>query len=331
MVKRQSVLITGGAGFIGSHLAERLIAQGNRVFVLDNLSTGSLDNIKHLRGNKNFVFKKGDILNKRLVKKLVAETDEVYHLAAAVGVKTIMDKPLESWVTNIQGTENILESARERKIPVLVASTSEIYGKNTKLPFGEDDDRVYGSVKNYRWGYAFSKGVDEFLALAYFREYSLPVRVVRFFNTIGPRQTGEYGMVVPRFVRQALAGKDLTVHGTGKQTRSFGYVGDVVDAVIKLMAYPESAGEVYNIGSDEEISIENLAKRVIELTASKSKIKYVPHSKVYPKGFEDMQRRRPDLSKIKVLIGYKSSKSLDEVIKDIIGYENLFRFNRRRA
>ncbi len=321
MVKRQSVLITGGAGFIGSHLAERLIEQGNRVFVLDNLSTGSIDNIKHLRGNKNFVFERGDVVEKKVVKKMADEADIIYHLAAAVGVKTIMDKPLESWFTNIEGTENVLKAARERKVPVLIASTSEIYGKNTKLPFGEDDDRVYGSVKNYRWGYAFSKGVDEFLALAYFRECGLPVRVARFFNTIGPRQTGEYGMVVPQFVRQALLGKDITVHGTGKQTRSFGYVGDVVDAVIKLMAHPKSAGEVYNIGSDEEISIENLARKVSQLTESKSKIKYVPHSKIYHEGFEDMQRRRPDLSKIKALIGYKPSKDLDGVIKEIIEYE----------
>lgn len=321
MVKRKTVLITGGAGFIGSHLCEKLVARGDKVFVLDNLSTGSLNNIQHLRGNNNFIFKKGDVLNRNLVKKMISTVDEAYHLAAAVGVKTVMDKPLESWLVNIKGTENILEAALARKISVLIASTSEIYGKNTKLPFGEDDDRVYGSVKNYRWGYAFSKGVDEFLGLAYFREYGLPVRIVRFFNTIGPRQTGEYGMVVPRFVKQALKGEPLTVHGTGKQTRSFGYVGDVVDAVIKLMADSGSVGEVYNIGSDEEISIKNLAGKVIKLTGSKSKIVHVPHNRVYPQGFEDMQRRRPDLTKIKALIGYRPSKSLDEVIKEIIEHE----------
>lgn len=331
MSKAKSALITGGAGFIGSHLAEKLIAQGDRVFVLDNLSTGYLDNIKHLLENKNFVFKKGDVLDKNLVKRMVFEADEIYHLAAAVGVKTIMNKPLGSWLVNIKGTENVLEAALARKTPVLIASTSEIYGKNTKLPFGEDDDRVYGPVKNYRWGYAFSKGVDEFLGLAYFREYGLPVRIVRFFNTIGPRQTGEYGMVVPRFVRQALKREPLTVHGTGKQTRSFGYVSDVVDAVIKLMADTKSAGEVYNIGSDEEISVENLAKKVIKLTGSKSKIEYIEHGKVYPEGFEDMQRRRPNLSKIKAFIGYKPSKSLDEVIGELIEYENLLRINRHRA
>jgi len=338
MTKKKSVLITGGAGFIGSHLAEKLLAQGKKVFVLDNLSTGRKENITHLLANSNFTFRKGDVLNKILVKKMVGESDEIYHLAAAVGVKTVMEKPLESWLVNIRGTENVLEAALLRKIPVLIASTSEIYGKNTKLPFGEDDDRVYGPVKNYRWGYAFSKGVDEFLSLAYFREYSLPVRVVRFFNTIGPRQTGEYGMVVPRFVRQAIRDEDITVHGTGKQTRSFGYVGDVADGVVKLMVHPKSAGEVYNLGSDEEITIENLAKKVIKLTKSNSKIVRVPHSKVYPEGFEDMQRRKPDLSKVKRLIGYKPNKELDDVIKEVIEYEKisygkktLFRFNRHRA
>lgn len=321
MSKRQNVLITGGAGFIGSHLAEKLLAQGKKVFVLDNLSTGKKENIKHLLANKNFIFKKGDVLSKRLVRRCMQDIDEAYHLAAAVGVRIIMEKPLESWILNIKGAENILDIACERNTPVLIASTSEIYGKNTKLPFHENDDRVYGSVYNYRWGYAFSKGVDEFLALAYFRERGLPVRIMRFFNTIGPRQAGEYGMVVPRFVRQALSGKPITVHGNGKQTRSFGYVGDVADAVIKVMNNTKSAGEVYNLGSDEEISIENLAKKVILLTGSKSKIVYIPHNKVYKAGFEDMERRRPDLSKIKKLIGYKPTKRLDDVIKEIIEYE----------
>ncbi|MBI1888492.1 MAG: SDR family NAD(P)-dependent oxidoreductase [Candidatus Spechtbacteria bacterium] len=317
----KSALITGGAGFIGSHLAEKLLERGEKVFVLDNLSTGRKENIQHLLKNKKFKFQKGDVLNKTLVKKSMEGVDEVYHLAAAVGVKTVMEKPLESWIINIQGTENILECALDRKIPVLIASTSEIYGKNTKLPFREDDDRVYGSVRNYRWGYAFSKGVDEFLALAYFREKGLPVRIVRFFNTIGPRQTGEYGMVAPRFVRSALLGVPLTVHGTGKQTRSFGYVGDVVDAVIKIMRHPKSVGEVYNLGSDEEISIENLAKKVITLARSSSQIRYIPYKEAYPEGFEDMQRRRPDLSKIKALIKYKPKHSLDDVIKKIVEYE----------
>lgn len=329
MGKQEAVFITGGAGFIGSHLCEKLLAQGKRVFVLDNLSTGRLDNIKHLISGKNFVFKRGSVLNKSFVKGMATGVDEIYHLAAAVGVKTVMEKPLESWILNIQGTENVLNAALERETPVLIASTSEIYGKNTKLPFGEDDDRVYGSVRNYRWGYAFSKGVDEFLALAYFREKGLPVRIVRLFNTIGPRQTGEYGMVVPRFVRQALKGEAITVHGTGKQTRSFGYVGDVVDAVIKLMAHPKSAGEVYNLGSDEETTIEDLAKKIIKLTESKSKIVYVPYNKEYPEGFEDMKRRRPDLSKIKKLIGYEPKTSLDDAIKAIVEYENLLHFNRR--
>lgn len=317
----KSALITGGAGFIGSHLAEKLLEQGEKVFVLDNLSTGRKENIQHLLKNKSFKFQKGDVLNKTLVKKSMEGVDEVYHLAAAVGVRTVMEKPLESWIINIAGTENILERALARKVPVLIASTSEIYGKNTKLPFGEDDDRVYGSVRNYRWGYAFSKGVDEFLALAFVREKGLPARIVRFFNTIGPRQSGEYGMVVPRFVRQALKGEPLTVHGTGKQTRSFGYVGDVGDAVIKIMRHPKSVGEVYNLGSDEEISIENLAEKVIKLARSSSQIHYVPYNKVYPQGFEDMQRRRPDLSKVKALIHYMPKHSLDDVIKKVIEYE----------
>jgi UDP-glucose 4-epimerase len=322
MGKQNRVLITGGAGFIGSHLAEKLVAMGDKVFVLDNLSTGSLHNIKHLLSSKNFVFKKGSVLNGPLVRKMAEMADEVYHLAAAVGVKTVMEKPLESWIVNIRGTEIVLEACNERKIPVLLASTSEVYGKNTKLPFGEDDDRVYGPVKNYRWGYAFSKGVDEFLGLAYFREKGVPVRVVRFFNTIGPRQSGEYGMVVPRFVGQALRGEPLTVYGTGRQTRSFGYVGDAVEAIIKIMSHPKSAGEVYNVGSDEEISINALAKKVLKLTGSKSRIVRMPYNKVFSDGFEDMQRRRPDISKIKKLIGYKPKHTLEESIKTIIKHES---------
>lgn len=322
MNKNRLVLITGGAGFIGSHLAEKIVARGDRVFILDNLSTGKQDNIKHLLTNKNVSFRKGDVLNKSLVKNIVDQVDEVYHLAAAVGVKTVMEKPLKSWVTNIQGTENILEASLAHKIPVLIASTSEVYGKNTELPFHEEDDRVYGSVKNYRWGYAFSKAVDEFMALSFFREKELPVRVARFFNTTGPRQTGAYGMVVPRFVHQALHNEDITVYGTGQQTRSFGYVGDTTDAIIGLMENKTSAGEIYNIGSDEEISINNLAKKIIELTQSKATIKHIPYSAVYADGFEDMQRRRPDLSKIKAITNYKPSKNLDDIIKEIITFEN---------
>src|SRR3989344_1089457 len=316
-----AVFVTGGAGFIGSHLCEKLLLGGKKVFALDNLSTGRMENIQHLISNGNFKFTKGSVLDKDVVDKMANDADEVYHLAAAVGVKTIMEKPLESWILNIEGTENVLNAACKRKTPVLIASTSEIYGKNTKVPFGEDDDRVYGSVKNYRWGYAFSKGVDEFLALAYFREKGLPARIARFFNTIGPRQTGIYGMVVPRFIQQALKNEPIMVYGDGNQTRCFGYVKDVVGAVIALMERNDTAGEVYNLGSDEEISINELAKRVIKLTGSKSKIAHIPYSDVYPEGFEDMARRKPDLSKVKRSINYKPTVNIDGILKEIVDFE----------
>ncbi|OGZ57368.1 MAG: nucleoside-diphosphate sugar epimerase [Candidatus Spechtbacteria bacterium RIFCSPHIGHO2_02_FULL_43_15b] len=316
-----AVFVTGGAGFIGSHLCEKLLLGGKKVFALDNLSTGRMENIQHLISNGNFKFTKGSVLDKDVVDKMANDADEVYHLAAAVGVKTIMEKPLESWILNIEGTENVLNAACKRKTPVLIASTSEIYGKNTKVPFGEDDDRVYGSVKNYRWGYAFSKGVDEFLALAYFREKGLPARIARFFNTIGPRQTGIYGMVVPRFIQQALKNEPIMVYGDGNQTRCFGYVKDVVGAVIALMERDDTAGEVYNLGSDEEISINELAKMVIKLTGSKSKIAHIPYSDVYPEGFEDMARRKPDLSKVKRSINYKPTVNIDGILKEIVDFE----------
>jgi len=319
--RRKIILITGGAGFIGSHLSEKLIAKGDTVFALDNLSTGRKENIAHLLPNKNFVFQKGDVLNKRTVKKITEGVDEIYHLAAAVGVRTVMEKPLESFIINSHGTENILEAAEAKKIPVLLASTSEIYGKTTEVPFREEGDRVYGSVYNYRWGYAYSKGLDEFLGLAYFREKGVPVRVVRFFNTIGPKQLSEYGMVVPTFVRKALRGDDLPVYGDGKQQRAFGYVGDVVDAVVKIMAQPKSAGCVYNLGSQEEISILDLAKKVIKLVESDSKIIFIPHKKVYKEGFEDMDRRVPDISALRKLIRYNPKTGLDEIIKKIIEHE----------
>lgn len=290
--------------------------------MLDNLSTGRIENIRHLLARKDFVFKKGSVLNKTLVKKIAAEVNEIYHLAAAVGVRTVMENPLESFIVNSHGTEIVLEAAEAGKISVLLASTSEVYGKTTKVPFGEEDDRVYGSVYNYRWGYAYSKGLDEFLGLAYFREKGVPVRIVRFFNTIGPRQLGEYGMVVPTFVRKALSGESLLVHGDGRQMRAFGYVGDVVDAVVKIMAHPKSVGKVYNLGSQEEISILDLAKKVIKLTGSSSKIILVSHKRVYKEGFEDMARRVPDISKIKKLIGYKPKHTLEESIKEIIKYES---------
>ena len=321
MPNKKNVLITGGAGFIGSHLAEKLLAQGKKVFVLDNLSTGRKENIAHLLSNKNFVFCKGDVLNKRAVKSITQGVDEIYHLAAAVGVKNVMERPLESLIVNIKGTEVVLDAAEPKKTPVFIASSSEIYGKNTRTPFREDEDRLYGPVQNYRWGYAFSKSVDEFLALAYFREKGLPVRIARFFNTVGPRQTGAYGMVIPRFVKSALAGEDIVVYGNGLQTRSFGYVEDVVDAVVKIMAHPKSLGDVYNIGSNEEISINELAKKIIALTGSRSKIVHIPYEEAYGEGYEDMMRRCPDISKIKNLIGYKPKYRLEETIKKIIEHD----------
>src|SRR3989344_1804769 len=262
----KKILITGGAGFIGSHLAEKLLQAGEEVFVIDDLSTGSFKNIAHLKNNKNFHFTKGTILNRVKLKKLASKADQIYHLAAAVGVKTVVEKPLESFLLNIKGTEIVLDAALKYKIPVLVTSTSEIYGKNDKLPFNEESDRIYGSACHSRWGYAMSKGADEFLALGYHREKGLKAVIVRLFNVVGPRQTGAYGMVVPRFVQQALAGKPITVYGNGCQTRCFACVCDVTDALIKLMANPKAIGHIFNTGSDEEVSIKELAQKVIKLT-----------------------------------------------------------------
>ena len=323
--KKKAILITGGAGFIGSHLAEKLLAQGEEVLIIDDLSTGNLDNLKHLEGNQNFKFIEGSVLDKDLLVQNIAKVDEVYHLAAAVGVKTIIDKPLESFLINIDGTKNVLEAAAKKKIPVLIASSSEVYGKNNKLPFKEEDDRVYGSAYHNRWGYGFSKGSDEFLGLAYFREKQLPVIIVRLFNVIGPRQTGAYGMVVPRFVKQALSGQALTIYGDGRQTRCFGYIDDVVDALIGLMENPKSYGQIFNVGSDEEISIKDLAEKIIELTKKKlpninPKIEFIPYAEVYGTDFEDMLRRRPDLAKIKKTINYHPKFTLEESLKKIINY-----------
>lgn len=318
MVKK--ILITGGAGFIGSHLAEKLLGKGEEVFVIDNLSTGTLDNIKHLKGDKNFHFIKGTILNARGVEKLVRKVDQIYHLAAAVGVKTIIDKPLESFLLNTRGTEIILDAAAKHKVPVLITSTSEVYGKNGKVPFSEDSDRVYGSAYHSRWGYAMSKGADEFLALAYHREKGLPAVIVRLFNVIGPRQTGFYGMVVPRFIQQAIAGQPITIYGNGYQTRCFGYISDVTDALVKLAGHPKAAGHIFNLGSDEEITIKDLAQRVKNMVGSKSKIIFVPYEKIYGQNFDDMARRKPDLSMIKKIIGYEPKVSLEGSLKKIIDY-----------
>lgn len=316
----KKILITGGAGFIGSHLAEKLIKQGEEVFVIDDLSTGRLENIKDLLNKDKFHFIEGCILDKELVAQTAAKVDEIYHLAAAVGVKTIIDKPLESFLINIDGTKNVLETAVERKTPVLITSSSEVYGKNDNLPFKEEDDRVYGSAYHNRWGYGLSKGSDEFLGLAFFREKHLPVIIVRLFNVIGPRQSGAYGMVVPRFIQQAMSGEPITVYEDGSQTRCFGYVEDVVSALIGLMKNQKAPGQIFNVGSDEEISIKDLAEKIIDLTKSNSKIRFVPHIEVYGADFEDMAHRRPDISKIKNLIDYKPKLNLEESLNKIIDY-----------
>ncbi len=318
MVKK--ILVTGGAGFIGSYLSEKLLDKGEEVFVIDDLSTGSLKNIKHLINNKNFHFTKGTILDVKAIEKLVKKVNQIYHLAAAVGVKTIIDKPLDSFILNIRGTEIILDAALKYKVPVLLASTSEIYGKNNNLPFTEDSDRVYGSAYHNRWGYAMSKGVDEFLALAYYRERGLPTVIARLFNVIGPRQTGVYGMVVPRFIQQALADSPITIYGNGEQTRCFACVCDITDALIKLMNHPKAVGHIFNLGSDEEITINALAQKIKSMTDSRSKITFIPYAKIYGHDFDDMARRKPDLSKIKKIIGYQAGVNLEQSLLKIIKY-----------
>jgi UDP-glucose 4-epimerase len=313
-----NVLITGGAGFIGSHLTERLVERGDRVTILDDLSTGRYENVAHLDGHPNVQLVIGTILNETLVDKLVERVDVVFHLAAAVGVELIIKKPLESMVTNIRGSEVVMEMAHRYRKKVLIASTSEIYGKNIHGPFKEDDDRVLGSPLKSRWSYSTSKAVDEILAYVYWKEKQVPTIIVRLFNTVGPRQSGAYGMVIPRFVSQALAGQPLKVHGEGKQTRCFLHVRDVVDAMIKLAEHPRAVGEVFNLGSQEEISIEELAERVIQLTKSASRIDYVPYEEAYEEGFEDMPRRIPDISKIRSLIGFQPTMNLNQIILSVV-------------
>jgi UDP-glucose 4-epimerase len=316
----KKVLITGGAGFIGSHLAGKLLQNGEEVFAVDNLSTGSLENIKHLQESEKFNFIEGSVLDEKLMEDLISKVDQVYHLAAAVGVRTILKKPLNSLLTNIKGTEIILKEAEKKGIKVLLFSSSEVCGKDEKMPFKEEDDRTYGSVYNDRWVYAFSKAVDEFLGLAYWREKKLPVVIVRLFNVIGPKQTGTYGMVVPALIKQGLAGKDITVFGDGEQTRCFADIEDVLNASLKLMDSKEAEGNVIHLGSNEEISINQLAKKVKDLTNSSSKIVHIPYDQAYSDGFEDFRRRVPDISKIKNLIGYTPKISLEESIKKIVEY-----------
>ncbi|OGC90385.1 MAG: nucleoside-diphosphate sugar epimerase [candidate division Zixibacteria bacterium RBG_16_53_22] len=314
------VLITGGAGFIGSHLAEKLLEQGHHVFAVDNLSTGKLENIVHLRGNPEFEFFAGTIMDEILMAEMISQCETIFHLAAAVGVRLIIDKPVDTIETNIMGSEIVLKLANRRKRKVIITSTSEVYGKNEQVPFKESDDSVYGPTVKSRWSYACSKAIDEFLALAYYREKKLPVVIVRLFNTIGARQTGEYGMVVPTFVKQALMGHPLTVFGDGSQSRCFTNVRDVVRAMVSLAENPEAVGQVYNIGSSEVITINDLACRVKELCGSKSEIQYIPYDKAFEAGFEDMYQRVPDLLKIHDAIGYKPMISLDQSIQEIIEY-----------
>ncbi len=313
-------LITGGAGFIGSHLAEALLAHGDSVFVLDNLSTGAMENIVHLKGRAGFEYFIDSVENEGLLAELVDRSDVVFHFAAAVGVKLIVEQPVRTIETNVHGTEIVLKHANKKKKLVVIASTSEVYGKSEDVPFREDSDLVLGPTTKHRWAYACSKAIDEFLALAYWKERQLPVIVVRFFNTVGPRQTGQYGMVIPNFVRQALAGEAITVFGDGTQQRSFTHVADVVQALLKLVKEPKAVGQVINIGNTGEISIQKLAERVRELSGSKSPIKLVPYEEAYESGFEDMPRRVPDLSKVTALIGYKPRFSLDDILTQVIEY-----------
>lgn len=312
------ILITGGAGFIGSHLAERLIAEGHSVTALDDLSTGRMENLTAVIDNQAFRFVEGTVLDRDLVQEHVDQADVIFHLAAAVGVKLIMDEPSRSILTNINGTEIVLQSAIPDKKLTFVASTSEVYGKAKKFPFSEDDDLTIGATKNLRWSYACAKTLDEFLALAYAREVELPVVVLRFFNTTGPRQTGRYGMVLPNFVQNALDGKPLMVHGTGEQSRCFGHVLDVVEALMRLMVTPEAQGQVFNVGTDQEVTIRSLAEQVVAATGSSSEIKLVPYSDVYPVGFEDMNRRLPDMSKLQRVVGFRPMRTLAEIIGDVI-------------
>lgn len=314
------VLITGGAGFIGSHLSDYLINKGDEVWVIDDLSTGSKENISHLEHHPNFHFILDSILNKEIVEELVDKCDYIYHLAAAVGVKYIIENPLHSLQVNIKGTENILESADKKKKKILIASTSEVYGKNEKLPFEENGDMVFGATYKSRWGYGCAKAIDEFLGLAYFKEKKLPVVIARFFNTCGPRQKGDYGMVIPRFIKQALLDYPITIYGNGKQTRCFCDVQDAIKGIVNLMDKEIAIGEVINIGNNEEISIEELANKIKILTKSNSIIEYIPYEKAYVSGFEDLKRRIPDLSKIKKLINYQPKINIDNLLKRTIEY-----------
>ncbi len=313
-------LITGGAGFIGSHLAEALLDAGHDVDIIDNLSTGSIRNVGHLKSNPRFHYVIDTLTNEPLLAELIDRNDVIFHFAAAVGVKLIVEQPVHTIETNVHGTEVVLKHAHKKRKKVVIASTSEVYGKSADVPFREDADLVMGATVKHRWAYACSKAIDEFLALAYYKERDLPIIIVRFFNTVGPRQTGQYGMVLPSFVRQALAGEPITVFGDGTQSRSFTYVGDVVDCMLRLVNEPKAVGQVFNIGNKHEVTILQLAEIVKSLTGSASRIEFVPYDKAYEEGFEDMPRRVPDLTKVTQLVGYEPKVQLNEIITRVIEY-----------
>jgi UDP-glucose 4-epimerase len=311
-------LITGGAGFVGSHLAEELLQRGDEVFVIDDLSTGRIDNIEPLKRHPKFHYVIDSVHNEPVLAECIDRCDIVYHLAAAVGVKLIVESPVNTIETNVHGTEVVLKLANKKKKKVLITSTSEVYGKSTSVPFREDQDLVLGPTTKGRWSYACSKAIDEFLAIAYWHEKRLPVIIVRLFNTVGPRQTGRYGMVIPNFVQQALNNEPITVYGDGEQSRAFGYVGDIVRALADLARHPQAVGEVFNIGNTREITMNALAERIRQMTGSTSQIVHIPYDRAYEQGFEDMPRRVPDISKIQRLTGYQPSVQLDEILERVI-------------
>jgi UDP-glucose 4-epimerase len=313
-------LITGGAGFIGSHLAEHLLNRGDEVYIIDDLSTGSIENIKHFKDREKFHYTIDTIMNRAILAELIDYSDLIFHLAAAVGVRLIIESPVRTIETNIKGTELVLELAAKKKKKVVLASTSEIYGKSQQKTFKEEDDMVFGPTIKARWSYACSKAIDEFLAIAYCKEKKLPVVIVRLFNIVGPRQTGRYGMVIPTFIKQALGNKPITVYGNGKQTRTFTYIDDAVQLLIDMALHPQAAGEVFNVGGTEEISMKDLAYRIRELTNSNSEIVYIPYAEAYEEGFEDMLRRVPNVRKVRKLLGYYPNRNLDDILIQTIEY-----------
>ena len=318
---RMRILITGGSGFVGSHLTEKLLEDGHSVVVLDNLTTGHFKNLEKVSTNPNFQFVNGSVLDAKKLEELIADTDYIFHLAAAVGVFNIVKQPLDSLLVNIRGTENILELANKYKIPVLITSSSEVYGKNTKDSLSETDDRIIGSPTILRWSYSEAKAIDESLAMAYHVEHKLPIRIVRFFNTVGPKQLGNYGMVVPRFISMAIKNEPITIYGDGKQTRCFGHIYDVIEGLILVAFNDETIGQVINIGNNKEISILDLAKLIIEKTNSKSEIKFVDYKDAYGDGFEDMERRVPNINLIKELTGWQPKRELNQIIEDVVEFQ----------